>query len=111
MRSPLLRDPIAEKGLSFMRPTREAYFLNATAVYDRNSRQASNEGQRGCTGIIKRYRDKCAGEPVYCGDVENSFGLKPGSSFAFAKHPVSLLIRFMKLKISVENNLREKPRC
>jgi hypothetical protein len=50
-------------------------------------------------------------EPVHSGDLKNFLASKAGSSFAFAKRPVSLLIRFMNVKIPVENNLREKPRC
>ena len=42
--------------------------------------------------------------------MENSLASKPGSSFAFAKRPVSLLIRFMKVKIPVENNFKGRNR-
>jgi hypothetical protein len=81
-----------------------AYHINdATAI--------RVEGAASYARINNRHRDVAPVEPVHCGDVENSLGSKPGSDFAFAKRPVSLLIRFMNVKIPVENNLREKPRC
>ena len=66
--------------------------------------------------ICRTLLERCTHEVPYFsfvgwGPARDLRNTCPGSSFAFAKRPVSLLIRFMKMKIPVENNLREKPRC
>ena len=47
-------------------------------------------GKASVSGLLRQRE----AELVRCGAVESPLDLKPGSNFAFAKRPVSVLIRF-----------------